>query len=131
MRHNITVGLVVPFADDKVPAEGLQMYPGVRFIAKGVGVRALTPEGYVAQPGKPASIVVGAKDFDGAVPLLKKAVELEPSADNLRALAGCLARLNRFDEAAVYYRKFLQVAPNDPSAPGIRQALQEYENNAK
>ena len=40
MRDNITIGLVVPFADDKVPAEGLQMYPGVRFIAKGVRVRA-------------------------------------------------------------------------------------------
>jgi arylmalonate decarboxylase len=48
MRHNITIGLVVPFAEDKVPVEGLQMYPGVRFIAKGVGVRALTPEGYDA-----------------------------------------------------------------------------------
>ena len=48
MRHNITIGLVVPFADDKVPEEGLQMYPGVRFVAKGVGVRALTPEGYDA-----------------------------------------------------------------------------------
>jgi len=48
MRDNITIGLVVPFAEDKVPVEGLQMYPGVRFIAKGVGVRALTPEGYDA-----------------------------------------------------------------------------------
>ena len=29
-----------------MPDEGLQMYPGVRFIPRGVGVRALTPEGY-------------------------------------------------------------------------------------
>ena len=42
------IGLVVPFAEDKVPDEGLQMYPDARFIAKGVGVRALTPEGYDA-----------------------------------------------------------------------------------
>jgi len=41
-----TIGLVVPFADDKVPFEGPIMYPGVRFIPRGVGVRALTPEGY-------------------------------------------------------------------------------------
>jgi arylmalonate decarboxylase len=40
------IGLVVPFPTDRVPEEGLQMYPGVRFIARGVGVRALTPEGY-------------------------------------------------------------------------------------
>jgi len=41
-----TIGLVVPFATDDVPFEGPIMYPGVRFIARGVGVRALTPEGY-------------------------------------------------------------------------------------
>jgi arylmalonate decarboxylase len=36
----------VPFAADEVPFEGPLMYPGVRFIPRGVGVRALTPEGY-------------------------------------------------------------------------------------
>jgi arylmalonate decarboxylase len=46
MRDNITIGLVVPFAKDEVPFEGPIMYPGVRFIPRGVGVRALTPEGY-------------------------------------------------------------------------------------
>jgi arylmalonate decarboxylase len=46
MRKDITIGLVVPFAEDKVPFEGPLMYPGVKFIARGVGVRNLTPEGY-------------------------------------------------------------------------------------
>jgi len=46
MRQDITIGLVVPFAEDKVPLEGPIMYPGVRFIPRGVGVQALTPEGY-------------------------------------------------------------------------------------
>jgi arylmalonate decarboxylase len=41
-----TIGLVVPFATDEVPFEGPIMYPGVRFIPRGVGVRNLTPEGY-------------------------------------------------------------------------------------
>ncbi len=41
-----SIGLVVPFAEDKVPFEGPVMYPGVRFVPRGVGVRALTPEGY-------------------------------------------------------------------------------------
>ena len=36
----------MPFATDKVPFEGPIMYPGVRFIPRGVGVRKLTPEGY-------------------------------------------------------------------------------------
>jgi len=46
MRKDCTIGLVVPFASDTVPQEGLQMYPGVRFVARGVGVRSLTPTGY-------------------------------------------------------------------------------------
>jgi arylmalonate decarboxylase len=46
MREDCTIGLVVPFATDTVPDEGLAMYPGVRFIARGVGVRSLTPAGY-------------------------------------------------------------------------------------
>jgi arylmalonate decarboxylase len=46
MSREFTIGLVVPQSTDAVPAEGPQMYPGVRFIPRGVGVRALTPEGY-------------------------------------------------------------------------------------
>jgi len=46
MGNTATIGLVVPFATDEVPAEGPIMYPGVRFIPRGVGVRALTPAGY-------------------------------------------------------------------------------------
>ncbi len=46
MSYTHTIGLVVPFAEDKVPFEGPLMYPGVRFVPRGVGVRALTPEGY-------------------------------------------------------------------------------------
>jgi arylmalonate decarboxylase len=48
MRRDIAIGLVVPFATDKVPDEGLLMYPDVRFIPRGVGVRSLTQEGYDA-----------------------------------------------------------------------------------
>ncbi len=42
----LTIGLVVPYADDKIPPEGPMMYPEVAFIPRGVGVRALTPTGY-------------------------------------------------------------------------------------
>jgi arylmalonate decarboxylase len=48
MSKDVTIGLVVPFAEDKIPPEGLQMYPGMRFVPRGVGVRSLTPEGYAA-----------------------------------------------------------------------------------
>ena len=72
MARDITIGLVVPFATDEVPFEGPIMYPGVRFIPRGVGVRALTPEGYesafngilpaaehLAQQGVDAIMVIG------------------------------------------------------------------------
>jgi arylmalonate decarboxylase len=45
-QSDITIGLVVPFATDEVPFEAPIMYPGVRFVPRGVGVRGLTPEGY-------------------------------------------------------------------------------------
>jgi len=48
MSKQVTIGLVVPFAEDKVPPEGHQMYPGMTFLPRGVGVRSLTPEGFTA-----------------------------------------------------------------------------------
>ena len=72
MHNDFTIGLVVPFATDTVPDEGLQMYPDVRFVARGVGVRSLTPTGYdsawegilsaaehLAKPGVDAIMVIG------------------------------------------------------------------------
>jgi arylmalonate decarboxylase len=44
----VTIGLVVPCAEDRVPPEGNRMYPGMTFVPCGVGVRSLTPEGYAA-----------------------------------------------------------------------------------
>jgi arylmalonate decarboxylase len=40
------IGLVVPTAEDRVPAEGAVMYPDVTFVPRGTGVGSLTPEGY-------------------------------------------------------------------------------------
>ena len=40
-----TIGVVSPLAGDKLPAAGPGMYPDVKFIARGVGVKALTVEG--------------------------------------------------------------------------------------
>jgi arylmalonate decarboxylase len=66
MQDNITIGLVVPFATDEVPEEGLQMYPGARFVPRGVGVRRLTPEGYDSafEEILPAAEYLAAKGVD-------------------------------------------------------------------
>jgi arylmalonate decarboxylase len=55
-----SIGLVVPFAEDKVPDEGLKMYPGINFIPRGTGVRSLTLAGYDAAIDK---IVPAAEDL--------------------------------------------------------------------
>jgi arylmalonate decarboxylase len=46
VQKNATIGLVVPHSTDDVPSEGPVMYPGIRFIARGVGVKQLTHAGY-------------------------------------------------------------------------------------
>jgi arylmalonate decarboxylase len=48
----VTIGLVVPFPEDRVPDEGRRMYPRASFLAHGTGVRSLTPEGYDAAAEK-------------------------------------------------------------------------------
>jgi arylmalonate decarboxylase len=67
MRKQLKIGLVVPFATDKVPLEGPMMYPDVTFIPRGVGVRALTPEGYDAA-------------WDGILPAAKELAKLDIDA---------------------------------------------------
>ena len=44
MTKPLPIGFIVPFADDRVPADGPIMYPEVQWVAKGVGVQSLTPE---------------------------------------------------------------------------------------
>ncbi|CAN0433035.1 unnamed protein product, partial [Phaeothamnion confervicola] len=46
MASTATIGIIVPYADDRVPPDGPVMYPDVTFVPKGVGVQSLTPEGY-------------------------------------------------------------------------------------
>jgi len=63
-RHRI--GMVVPVAEDRVPAEGLKMYPDVTFVPRGTGVRSLTPEGFDAAVDKivPAAEHLAAQDVE-------------------------------------------------------------------
>lgn len=60
------IGLVVPTAEDRVPAEGALMYPDVEFVAHGTGVGSLTPEGYDKAVDKivPAADALAEKGVD-------------------------------------------------------------------
>jgi arylmalonate decarboxylase len=46
MPKSKTIGLIMPTAADEIPAEGPAMYPAVRFIAHGIGLKSLSPAGY-------------------------------------------------------------------------------------
>ena len=48
MSTETVIGLVVPNATDEVSPEGRQLYPDVRFRARGVGVQGLSAEGFQA-----------------------------------------------------------------------------------
>jgi arylmalonate decarboxylase len=52
--------MTVPFADNRVPDEGLVMYPDIEFVPRGTGVRSLTPEGYDAAVDK---MIPGAEEL--------------------------------------------------------------------
>ena len=91
-----TIGLVVPFAEDKVPAEGLIMYPDVSFVARGVGVRALTPEGYEPAMAAimPAAVALAGQGVDvimvigTSLTFYKGAAAHRRLLDDLRAATG-------------------------------------------
>jgi arylmalonate decarboxylase len=53
------VGLVVPNAEGTVPPEAQQLYPSVRFIAAGLGLRSLSPRGYDAVIDQIADVAKG------------------------------------------------------------------------
>jgi len=62
----VKIGLVVPTAEDRVPAEGALMYPDVTFVPRGTGVASLTPEGYDKAVDKivPAADALAAEGVD-------------------------------------------------------------------
>lgn len=93
MAKDIAIGLVVPFADDRVPAEGLVMYPDVRFVPKGVGVQSMTPEGYDPAMAaiRPAADALAAQGVD-AIMVIGTSLTFYKGADVHRRLLADLRR---------------------------------------
>jgi arylmalonate decarboxylase len=93
---NVTIGLVSPHSNDNIPADGPGLYPDMKFIAKGVGVKSLTPEGYesawnsivpaaehLAKQGVDAIMVIGA-----SLTFYRGHDEHEALLEKLRAVTG-------------------------------------------
>ena len=59
----------MPYAADKMPVEGPEIYPQVRFLPKGVGVTSLTPKGYDEAVGRilPAAHQLAAQGADAVM----------------------------------------------------------------
>src|SRR6185503_18733010 len=57
------------------------------------------------------------KDFEGAIPLLERAIELNPVDDQARdSLGVALYNLRRYDEAIEKFREALQINPQSQLA---------------
>ncbi len=93
MAETVTIGLVVPYADDRVPPEGLAMYPDVTFLAKGVGVQSMTPEGYAPAMAavRPAAAALAARGV-AAIMVIGTSLTFYKGADAHRRLIEDLRR---------------------------------------
>ena len=89
MPERPTIGLVVPYSTDDLPPECPRMYPGVRFIARGVGVERLTAQGYeVAMQRVPAAAAALAAAGADAIMVIGTSLTFYRGADfNARLIA--------------------------------------------
>ncbi len=63
-----------------------------------------------------------------AVDALNRCLALDPRfAKCHRMLGATYARLKNPEQGAIHYRRFVQLAPNDPEAPKVRVFLEQYE----
>ncbi len=64
--------------------------------------------------------------------VLRKCIALDASyAQCYLALGTVMARRNRPDEGAQYYREFLRLAPNHEMAPNVRKLVADYDKSQK
>jgi tetratricopeptide (TPR) repeat protein len=71
-----------------------------------------------------AEICFSAEKIDDAVKYYKLAIELRPDfAGYHKKLGYAYLNLGEIDTAKTYFQKFLEMAPNDPEAPSIKEIL--------
>ncbi|HEY0097235.1 MAG TPA: hypothetical protein VGB96_23105, partial [Archangium sp.] len=64
--------------------------------------------------------------------VLRKCIKLDAAyAQCYLALGTVMARRNRPDEGAQYYREFLRLAPNHEMAPNVRKLVADYDKSQK
>ncbi len=64
--------------------------------------------------------------------VLKKCIAVDPTYANCYLVLGTtVARRNRPDEGAQYYREFLRLAPNHEMAPSVKKLVADYDKSQK
>ncbi|NPC86436.1 hypothetical protein HPC49_50650 [Pyxidicoccus fallax] len=88
-----------------------------------------TQEGTAANAYARGQALFRAKQYAHALARARDCLKLAPEHANCLLLAGSAsARLDRFEDGAKYYQRFLEVAPADhPQASMVIRLLQEYE----
>src|SRR5262249_2712686 len=67
-------------------------------------------------------------DLNQAVSTLNHCLALDPSFANCHRLLGATyARLRDPEQGAIHYRRFVQLAPDDPEAAKVRILLEQYD----
>jgi tetratricopeptide (TPR) repeat protein len=70
-------------------------------------------------------------DFDKALKLFSEAYRIKPLPGFLFNMAQCHRQLGQFSRAAFFYRRYLSLLPEAPSAPVVQELVQEMEARAR
>ena len=66
------------------------------------------------------------EDYEAAIQVFRRALDIDPKlASAERSLAAALDQLGRRDEATAHLRRYLELAPDAPDAPRVRDRLAE------
>ncbi|MGQ0504672.1 MAG: FHA domain-containing protein [Myxococcaceae bacterium] len=91
-----------------------------------------TPDRVVERLADDGSSLIKRGQPDKAVLVLRKCIDANPSFPRCHKLLGsAYASLHDGEKGALHYRKFLELAPSDDSAPAVRQLLEAYEANKR
>lgn len=75
-------------------------------------------------------ILIRKQQLPEAESVLKECITLKPTyAPCFLALGSTMARRNRPEESAQYYREFLRLAPNHERAPSVRKLVAEHDKS--
>jgi arylmalonate decarboxylase len=96
MSRRPKIGLIIPAAGNKVPDEAAQMYPGIDFVAEGLGLRTMNQQGYdsVVDRIAEAAETLAAREIDAitligtSLSFYKGAAFNEALVDSIRRTAG-------------------------------------------